>query len=235
MAGRSPARRPGSRRGPRSHPSRASRCPSRSGQTARPPGLDRLAAVGTTTGARAPCARIRPTATFWLTMWSSASKIRRRTPGLRSPATDRRDAPAGAVRLAPTLGAGGGRSTASHQGVEKLRLADRLGEVGGDPQPAGSFGLARLVARGQHHQRRHVPGRVVPDPGRQLEAVHVGHHPVDDRRRRTAGRPPSASAEDRQRAGPRRRWSAGRPSSRGPRRGCAGWSRCRRRPGPGGR
>ena len=81
------------------------------------------------------------------------------------------------------------------QRVEQLRLADRLGEVGGE-QRVGVAGLAP-AERAEQHQRQRGPARA--DAARQRDAVHLRHVHVEDReveRARPASSQRSASAGD---------------------------------------
>ena len=95
----------------------------------------------------------------------------------------------------------------SRQRLQEVGLRDRLGQVVGHAQGAAAGGVAGLVGRRQHHDDRAGKVGVVLDLLGQEEAVHSGHHGVeqDERERVAVRRRPGASAPAPRRP-TRRRW-----------------------------
>ena len=166
--------------------------------------------------------------TSWLTGWSSATS------------TSGRASASAARGAAPALGgtAGMGPPSDADQRLAQARLADRLGQDGGDAGALAIAGVgeARTSAAAGASPRSRGTARIAP---RQLDAVHVAACAGRRARGRRPRRASAAALQQRERAARRRRRgrsacpsrSAGTPGSRG-------WSRCRRRParaGPRGR
>ena len=170
---------------------------------------------------RCPSFRNFVPTSFWLTALSSASRMSRArrpprgspTHGRGGPVRPRGRAEGGPDRL-PKAGPAGSASSRSR------RCPARRGER---PRPAGP---------GDHQDdRRARVVRTCRDPLGQGEAVHLGHHDVEQHQARTALRPRPACRRASSASRPPSTTSASSPSRPAARAGCAGWWRCRRRPG----
>ena len=84
---------------------------------------------------------------------------------------------------------------------QQLALFDRLGQMRRDPDLAALPRLVELARRAQHHDRR-AQLRLVADPPRDLEAVHLRHVRVEQDQRE---RPAPIARLDQRAASPRRR------------------------------
>ena len=104
------------------------------------------------------------------------------------------------------------RAEGGHDRVQEGRLPDRLGQVGGDSQLPAARGVLAPVGRREHHQGGPDRLRVLPDPLGEREAVHLGHHGIEQHQgeRRSRSHAP-ARARPAPRGRPRRR-SASCPS-----------------------